>query len=61
MKLRFLRAIPLALVIALAAACGDDPSGPARVDAVQVVAAADSVIIGETLQLSASIRDRDGA
>lgn len=61
MKLNFLRALPLALVIAVAAACGDDPSGPPPVGAVQVAAAADSVIVGETLQLSASVRDRSGA
>lgn len=54
------RLIPLAAA-ALLAACSDDPSGPAPVDTVQVTAAADSVTVGATLQLSASTRDRAGA
>ena len=57
---RHLRALSLALAIGVFAACDDDPSGPASVAVVQVAAPADSVVVGGTLSLSATLQDRRG-
>lgn len=46
-------------LLILAAGCSE-PVTPARVGAVRVLAPADSVFIGSTLQLTAQVRDADG-
>ncbi|HYW07766.1 MAG TPA: Ig-like domain-containing protein [Longimicrobium sp.] len=55
------RGIAALVAITLLAACGDDPSGPAAVASVRVAGAADSLVVGATMQLSASVRDEGGA
>ena len=46
--------------LALAVACGGDSSGPPAVASVDIPAASSDVVLGQTLQLSATARDASG-